>query len=69
MRTIGARQERRGSKRCFYTGPAQAINPELNPFKTESKDHSPPPILMERPVPEEMLPLDEGDVPEGSQEP
>jgi segregation and condensation protein B len=29
----------------------------------------PPPILMERPVPEEMLPLEEGDVPEGSQEP
>ena len=28
----------------------------------------PPPILMERPVPEEMLPLDEGDVPDGSQE-
>jgi segregation and condensation protein B len=27
----------------------------------------PPPLLMERPVPEEMLPLDEGDVPEGSQ--
>ncbi len=26
----------------------------------------PPPILMERPVPEEMLPLEEGDVPEGS---
>ena len=25
----------------------------------------PPPILMERPVPEEMLPLEEGDVPEG----
>ena len=25
----------------------------------------PPPILMEQPVPEEMLPLDEGDVPEG----
>lgn len=28
----------------------------------------PPPILMERPVPEEMLPLDEGDVPDGSEE-
>jgi segregation and condensation protein B len=27
-----------------------------------------PPILMEKPVPEEMLPLDEGDVPEGSPE-
>ena len=26
----------------------------------------PPPILMERPVPEEMLPLDEGDLPDGS---
>ena len=26
----------------------------------------PPPVLMERPVPEEMLPLDEGDVPDGS---
>ena len=26
----------------------------------------PPPILMEQPVPEEMLPLDEGDVPEDS---
>jgi hypothetical protein len=24
----------RGSNRCFYTGPGQAINPELNPFKT-----------------------------------
>ena len=24
----------RGAVRCFYTGPAQAINPELNPFKT-----------------------------------
>ena len=28
----------------------------------------PPPVLMERPVPEEMLPLEEGDVPEGSPE-
>ena len=28
----------------------------------------PPSVLMERPVPEEMLPLDEGDVPEGSPE-
>src|SRR6188472_1736097 len=28
----------------------------------------PPAVLMERPVPEEMLPLDEGDVPEGSPE-
>jgi segregation and condensation protein B len=28
----------------------------------------PPPILMERPVPEEMLPLDEGDVPDGHSE-
>ena len=27
-----------------------------------------PPILMEKPVPEEMLPLEEGDVPEGSSE-
>jgi len=27
----------------------------------------PPPVLMERPVPEEMLPLEEGDIPEGSQ--
>jgi segregation and condensation protein B len=26
----------------------------------------PPPILMERPVPEEMLPLEEGDLPEGA---
>jgi segregation and condensation protein B len=26
----------------------------------------PPPILMERPVPEEMLPLEEGDVPDGA---
>jgi hypothetical protein len=24
----------RGASRCFYTGPGQAINPELNPFKT-----------------------------------
>jgi Protein of unknown function (DUF1552) len=24
----------RGAVRCFYTGPGQAINPELNPFKT-----------------------------------
>ena len=29
----------------------------------------PSPLLMERSVPEEMLPLEEGDVPEGSQEP
>jgi segregation and condensation protein B len=29
----------------------------------------PPPVLMERPVPEEMLPLEEGDVPEGASEP
>lgn len=28
----------------------------------------PPPVLMERPVPEEMLPLEEGDVPEGQPE-
>ena len=28
----------------------------------------PPPVLMERAVPEEMLPLEEGDVPEGSPE-
>jgi segregation and condensation protein B len=28
----------------------------------------PPSVLMERPVPEEMLPLDEGDLPEGSPE-
>jgi hypothetical protein len=28
----------------------------------------PPPILMERAVPDEMLPLDEGDVPEGTSE-
>ena len=28
----------------------------------------PPPVLMERPVPEEMLPLEEGDVPEGMSE-
>ena len=28
----------------------------------------PPPVLMERPVPEEMLPLEEGDVPEGMTE-
>jgi segregation and condensation protein B len=27
----------------------------------------PPPILMERPVPEEMLPLDEGDLTDSSQ--
>ena len=27
----------------------------------------PPPVLMERAVPEEMLPLEEGDIPEGSQ--
>ena len=24
----------RGATRCFYSGPGQAINPELNPFKT-----------------------------------
>jgi hypothetical protein len=24
----------RGASRCFYSGPGQAINPELNPFKT-----------------------------------
>ena len=28
----------------------------------------PPPVLMERSIPEEMLPLEEGDVPEGSEE-
>jgi segregation and condensation protein B len=28
----------------------------------------PPPVLMERPVPEEMLPLEEGDVPDGMTE-
>jgi hypothetical protein len=27
-----------------------------------------PPILMEKPVAEEMLPLDEGDIPEGQSE-
>ena len=33
-RWTASRKRRARRLRCFYTGPGQAINPELNPFKT-----------------------------------